>query len=127
MDHKFKILIIDDMAVIRTILRVALYNTADMVPEQIYEAGNGKEALELLSKQKVDLIFSDINMPQMDGIAFLKELNARGIKIPVVVLSTVESKDKIIEAIKLGAIKFIHKPFHSEDLKEVIDKVILDK
>ena len=120
---KIKILIVDDMVVIRSVLRVGLYSAADLTPEQIFEAANGEEALKLLEHETVDLIFADINMPLMDGIEFLKELKKRKITTPVVILSTVEAEAKINEAISLGAAKYIHKPFHANELKAAMSLI----
>ena len=113
------ILIVDDSAAIRKILQRVLHQ-AEVPLGNVYEAGDGKEALDSLQAQKVGLILSDINMPNMDGMEFLQQVKANGQfnDIPVVMITTEGSKAKVMEAVELGAAGYVRKPFTAEQIKE---------
>lgn len=113
------ILIVDDSAAIRKILQRVLHQ-AEVPLGNVYEAGDGQEALDSLRTQKVGLILSDINMPNMDGMEFLRQVKANGefSDIPVVMITTEGSKAKVMEAVELGAASYVRKPFTAEQIKE---------
>lgn len=113
------ILIVDDSAAIRKILQRVLYQ-ADVPLGEVIEAGDGKEALLALQSQKVGLVLSDINMPNMDGIEFLRQAKANGVLkgIPVIMITTEGSKAKVMEAVELGAAGYVRKPFTAQQIKE---------
>lgn len=113
------ILIVDDSAAIRKILQRVLHQ-AEVPLGNVYEAGDGQEALDSLRTQKVGLILSDINMPNMDGMEFLRQVKANGEfrDIPVVMITTEGSKAKVMEAVELGAASYVRKPFTAEQIKE---------
>jgi two-component system chemotaxis response regulator CheY len=94
--------------------------------DQCLEAGNGREALDVLAKAWVDVIISDINMPEMNGLEFLEELKEDSLlkAIPVIVISTEGSEKRIQDAFDLGARGFIKKPFLPEEIKKVLYEVI---
>ncbi len=91
-----------------------------------YEAADGLQALEVLEKEHVDIVLSDINMPNMDGIAFLREKSTReGMKdIPVLMISTETGDDIIGEAKSLGAVGAIKKPFTPDKVNEVLGPLL---
>ena len=99
------VLLIDDSSTMRKIIGRSL-RQAGIEFDNIFEAGDGVEALALLETEKVDIILSDINMPNMDGISFLREkANRPAIKnIPVLMISTETGDDIIGEAKSLGAL-----------------------
>ena len=113
------VLIVDDSAAIRKILQRVLHQ-AEVPLGNVYEAGDGKEALEKLGSQNVGLVLSDINMPNMDGIEFLRQVKANEAlkNIPVVMVTTEGSKTKVMEAVELGAVGYVRKPFTAEQIKE---------
>jgi two-component system chemotaxis response regulator CheY len=90
------------------------------------EAGNGKEALSILAKEWVDVIISDINMPEMSGLEMLSRLKKDDLyrQIPVIMISTEGSEERIHEAFALGAGGFIKKPFVPEELKRKLHEII---
>ena len=92
----------------------------------VYEAGDGKEGLIVLQDQKVALILSDINMPNMDGLEFLKNVKANGEwkGIPVVMVTTEGSKAKVMEAVELGAAGYVRKPFTVDQIKEKLSGIV---
>lgn len=120
-----KVLIVDDSSTMRKIVTRSL-RQAGLDFEAILEAGDGQEALQILGGETVDLILSDINMPNMDGLTFLKEkaANAAIKDIPVVMISTETGSDIIGEAKSLGAVGAIKKPFTPDQVNETIGSLI---
>jgi two-component system chemotaxis response regulator CheY len=112
-------LIVDDSSVMRKIVERALHQTGISL-EKVFEAANGLEALELLHREKVHLIVSDINMPEMDGLEFLRQLRAQNLApaVPVVMITTEGSEEHVREAIAAGAQGYIRKPFTAEQFKK---------
>jgi len=113
------VLIVDDSAAIRKILQRVL-RQADIPIREVYEAGDGIEALNRLKDHKVDLILSDINMPNMDGLEFLRKLKDDGPPntAPVIMVSTEGSQTKVLEAVELGAAGYVRKPFTPDQIKD---------
>jgi two-component system, chemotaxis family, chemotaxis protein CheY len=120
MNH-LRILIVDDSSVMRKIVSRALQQGGVSI-EEILEAGNGREALEILQRAKVNLILSDINMPVMDGLEFVRQLqgvdNAKG--VPIVMITTEGSESHVMQAISSGARAYIRKPFTPDQIKQHI-------
>jgi two-component system chemotaxis response regulator CheY len=116
-----KVLIIDDSSTMRKIVTRSL-RQAGLDFDTILEAGDGQEALQILAKESVDIILSDINMPNMDGIEFLRQKSANpAIKsIPVVMITTEAGADILAEAKSLGAKGSIKKPFTPEQVSETL-------
>lgn len=112
-----KILVVDDSALMRRIFCDII--NADERFHVEDTAANGLEALKLLKKNTYDLVLTDLMMPEMDGISFLKELNKTGSRIKVVVVSSFAKKDAsiTIEALSLGAVDFLRKPAGISDMK----------
>ncbi len=119
------ILIIDDSSTMRKIVSRSL-RQAGIEAETLLEAGNGIEALESLAANKVDLILSDINMPEMDGLEFLrrKAADPAMAKIPVVMITTEAGTELVVEAKKLGAAGSIKKPFSPEQIEEIVSPLL---
>ncbi len=113
------ILVVDDSAAIRKILQRVLRQTG-MSIRTIHEAGDGREALEALKANKIDLVLTDINMPKMDGLQFLAALksSAESRHIPVVMITTEGGETKVAEAVRLGAAGYVRKPFTADQIKE---------
>jgi two-component system chemotaxis response regulator CheY len=113
------ILIVDDSAAIRKILQRML-GQSGITLGKILEAGDGVEALEKLKTQSVQLILSDINMPNMDGIQLLSMLksNPDFKSVPVIMITTEGGEAKVMEAVQLGAAGYVRKPFTADQIKE---------
>ena len=113
------VLIVDDSSVMRKIVERAL-RQADLELDTVYEAGNGVEGLDLLSSKQVHLVLSDINMPSMDGLEFLRQLRSRKLAagVPVVMITTESSEEHVKQAIQAGARGYLRKPFTPEQVKE---------
>jgi two-component system, chemotaxis family, chemotaxis protein CheY len=119
------VLIVDDSAAIRKILQRVLMQL--QVPLGIvHEAGDGREALEILKTKPVGLIFSDINMPNMDGIELLTQLKSSDDfkTIPILMVTTEGSQAKVLRALELGAAGYLRKPFTAEQIKEKLVGII---
>lgn len=116
-----KVLIVDDSNTMRKIVTRSL-RQAGLEFEEILEASDGQEALDVLKNAQVDLVLSDINMPNMDGLSFLREKSAdEAIKnIPVIMITTEAGSDVIGEARSLGAVGSIKKPFTPDQINETV-------
>lgn len=116
---EIRTLIVDDSSVMRKIVERAL-RQAGLDPLVVHEAGSGTEGLDLLKDKQVDLILSDINMPSMDGLEFLRQLRAQNLApgVPVVMITTESSEEHVKQAILAGAQGYIRKPFTAEQVKE---------
>jgi len=116
---KIRALIVDDSSVMRKIVERSIRQAGIDIAE-VREAANGAEGLGVLKDQRVDLILCDINMPVMDGLEFLRQLqtveNAKG--VPVVMITTEGSESHVVQALSVGARGYIRKPFTPEQVKE---------
>lgn len=112
-------LIVDDSSVMRKIVERAL-RQAGLDALVILEAGSGVEGLEILKSRQVNLILSDINMPSMDGLEFVRQVQLQQLApgVPVVMITTESSEEHVKQAIQAGARGYIRKPFTAEQVKE---------
>lgn len=111
------ILVVDDSSTMRKIISRSL-RQAGLAIDDIFEAGDGIEGLSVLADKKVDLVLSDINMPNMDGLEFIKQIRANGNSVPIVMITTEGGEDIIKEALSSGASASIKKPFTPDQLNE---------
>jgi|Deesub1362B_J571_1020462.scaffolds.fasta_scaffold03973_4 two-component system chemotaxis response regulator CheY len=120
----YKVLIVDDSSVMRKIIMRNL-RQAGIPLEATYEAGDGYEALKVLQEKEVDVIFSDINMPNMDGLNFVRELRKHPVyrKVKVIMITTEAGSDMVHEALNAGADGYLVKPFTPEKLAERLEDV----
>ncbi|MGA3041645.1 MAG: response regulator [Bryobacteraceae bacterium] len=119
------ILVVDDSTAIRKILIRVLRQTALAIGE-IFEARDGVEALEIVRNHPLNLVLSDINMPNLDGLGLLAELkgSAQWRGLPVVMITTEGSEEKVSQAIRLGSAAYIRKPFTAEQIQEKIGALL---
>ena len=122
LDKKMKILVVDDFATMRRIVKNILRQIGFT---NILEADDGSTALNILKKEKVDLVITDWNMPKMSGLELLKAIRADdNLKdIPVMMVTAEALKENIIEAVKAGVNQYIVKPFTAQTLQEKIEKI----
>lgn len=117
-----KVLVVDDSSVMRKMITRSLRQTGlDLSVTD--EAGNGLEGLEVLQGKEVDLILCDWNMPEMNGLEFIKEAR-KTYKTPIVMLTTESSQDKVVEAMEAGADGYVTKPFTPEKLGEKLGLIL---
>ena len=112
-DHKGTVVIVDDSRMIRKMLRGILEEEGYAV---IAEAQNGVEAVAAYKQHKPDIITLDITMPQMDGVEALKEIIDYDKNANVIMITAAGQQQKVIQALKIGASKFVMKPFRKEDV-----------
>lgn len=117
------ILIVDDSASVRQVVGIALKNAG----YDVIEGSDGKDALAKLTGQKVHLIISDVNMPNMDGISFVKEVKKLPAYkfTPVIMLTTESQEAKKQEGQAAGAKAWVVKPFQPPQLLTAVSKLIL--
>jgi two-component system chemotaxis response regulator CheY len=113
------VLIVDDSAAIRKILQRVL-RQAEIPLGNLLEAGDGQQALDALKANPIDLVLSDINMPNMDGLELLAQIKACGLwpKLKVVMITTEGNQTRVMEALGLGAAGYVKKPFTADQIKE---------
>ena len=116
---EIKVLIVDDSSVMRKIVERSL-RQAGLDSMIVLEAASGVEGIEVLKSHSVSLILSDINMPSMDGLEFLRQMRAQNLaeSVPVVMITTESSEEHVKQAILCGARGYIRKPFTAEQVKE---------
>lgn len=121
----FNFLIVDDSETVRAVITKTL-RMAGLPINEIYQAGNGREALDVLAGRWADIIFTDINMPVMDGIEFVERLRADEMlkSIPVVIVSTEGSETRIEQLKAKGAVAYVRKPFQPELIRKVVEDTL---
>ena len=117
-----RVLTVDDS---RTILAM-LHHTLSNAGFEVLQAEDGQQGLDLLRDQTVDVVITDINMPVMDGIEFIKQVRATGQhnSLPILILTTETSQDKKDQGRAAGGTGWIVKPLDPEKLISVIRKVV---
>lgn len=121
----YNVLLVDDSNIVRKVLKKTFGMTGVEV-STFHEASNGKEGLDLLRANWIDVVFLDINMPVMNGMQFMKELRADPnlATTPVIVVSTEGSQERIDELERAGIKAFLRKPVTPENLVETITQVL---
>lgn len=114
----FNILIVDDSSPMRAVIKKVIRASGFDIGE-LHEAGSGKEALEVLDQQWLDVVLSDYNMPDMNGLEMLKAMKQHDMMkdIPVIMVTTEGGLERVDEFMKTGASAYIKKPFTPEQIK----------
>jgi two-component system chemotaxis response regulator CheY len=118
-----KILIVDDAAFMRMMVKENLKKAGFT---EFSEAGDGQEAVERYETESPDLVLLDITMPVKDGLTALQEIKEKHPDAKVVMCSAMGQENMVIEAIKLGALDFIVKPFKPERLLQTVKNILDD-
>jgi two-component system chemotaxis response regulator CheY len=125
-DPSLSILVVDDFATMRRIVRKAL---KQLGYNHVFEADDGTSALQVLKKEKIQFIIADWNMPQMPGIELLKTV--RGTEewksLPFLMVTAEGQREYVLEAVKHKVSNYIVKPFTPEVLREKINKILETK
>jgi len=114
-----RILVVDD----EENARVALSKILAREGYEVASAGNGYEALNFLRGREVELIITDINMPEMNGLSFLRELSRSHPESNVIMVTAYGEVESYLEAMNLGAFEYINKPVKIDELKRIIRKI----
>lgn len=121
-----QILIVDDSALTRKAIKRVLSMLAEMENVTYHEAANGREALEVIEANDIDLVLADLNMPEMTGVELIHELSKseKASKTKVVVVSTESNEYRIKELYSQGVSNYLHKPFTPEDMKNILTEFV---
>lgn len=121
----YNVLVVDDSlpmrAIIKKVIKVSGFNVG-----QIFEAGNGKEALEIVKNEWLDLVLTDYNMPVMNGLELVSEMKRDELykDIPVVMITTEGSREMVDEFMEKGATDYIKKPFTPEMVRTKLNNIM---
>ena len=123
MDTSIKILIVDDFATMRRILKNILKQLGF---KNLVEADDGTTAWDVLESQKIDLIISDWNMPKMTGLELLKKVRASSKykTAPFLMVTAEAQKQNVIEAVQAGVSNYVVKPFTAEAISDKLKKIL---
>ena len=122
-NKNMRILVVDDFLTMR---RIIINLLRQLGFNNVVEAADGKQALDKVHEEEIDLIVSDWNMPNMTGIVFLKHVRAdeKTKAIPFIMVTAEGKKENVIAAVHAGVSNYIVKPFNAATLKEKMSKVI---
>jgi len=114
-----RILIVDD----EENTRIGLTKLLVQEGFEVESAADGNEALDYLGQKKVNLVISDINMPDMNGLVFLRELSRKFPSTNVIMITAYGGVESYLEAMNLGAYEYLHKPVRLDELRSVMKKI----
>jgi two-component system chemotaxis response regulator CheY len=115
------VLIADDSKTTQLLVKTTLSRIPDV---QFVCAENGREALDVLDKGAVDLLVTDINMPELDGIALVREVRKRTRDLPIVIITAKGEEQARGQGMALGANAYVLKPLSAKELNEVADRLL---
>lgn len=115
-----RVLVVDDEAKMRRLLEIML----KQMGYDVLQAGNGRQALDLLQEEAVDLIITDLRMPELDGMDLLRELNAQNSEVPVIVVTAYGTVDSAVQTMKYGACDYIVRPFELEAVEAAVTRAL---
>jgi len=115
-----KILVVDDEEKMRRLLCIILGRRG----HEVHEAGNGREALELLQTNSYDMVISDIRMPNMDGMQMLQAMKEHGLYVPLVFITAFATVDSAVDAMRQGALDYITKPFDEARIHLTVERTL---
>lgn len=118
-------LIVDDSASMRQLIAFTIKDAG----YDVLLAENGRDALEKMSRAKIDMVITDLNMPEMDGITFIRELRGKADYkfVPIIMLTTESQEAKKQEGRAAGASGWIVKPFSPSQLMDVVKKFVKER
>lgn len=123
MSEERHILVVDDEEEVRD----TLYNVLKSLDYRPHVAASGQEALAILRREKIDVVLSDLYMPEMDGIELLKKVRQEDNKVVFLMITAHPTIETAVEAIKKGAYDYLTKPFHIEEVRLKINRALEKK
>ena len=115
------VLLADDSGTMRTIQKRCLLKLG-VAEDNITEAEDGQQALNRFQEGSFDVVLSDWNMPNMDGLQFLKAIRERNTEIPFIMITTEAERQRVVTAIQAGVTDYLTKPFTPDSLQEKLEK-----
>ena len=121
----YNVLVVDDSRTMRMVI-IKTIKACGFQVGQFFEAANGNEALEALKKEWVDLVITDYNMPDMNGLSLIEEMKGDDLleKIPVVMVTTEGSRERVQAFMEKGAADYIKKPFSPEAIRDKLKQIM---
>ena len=120
MNTRYNVLVVDDEVKMQRILEIMLREMG----LDVVRAGNGREALDIIARESVDLVITDMRMPVMDGIALAKTLYETGHSTPVIVITAHSTVESAVAAMKYGAVDYIMRPFEVETVELAVRRAL---
>ncbi|HAZ14610.1 MAG: hypothetical protein A2X86_00750 [Bdellovibrionales bacterium GWA2_49_15] len=121
--HNLNLLVVDDEEELRNLI----ISTVQDSFAEIYQAGDGLSALDIVREKRIDIIFSDIKMPRMGGMEFLQILRQENYHMPVLIITGFADKHSAIHALRFGAFDIIEKPFDEVALQATLRRAIVSR
>ncbi len=118
-----RVLVVDD----EENARIGVSKILEQEGYRVDSVANGREALDFLQRQNVQVVISDLQMPEMNGMSFLRELNRHYPSTQVIMVTAHGGVESYLEAIHLGAYEYINKPIRLDELRIVMDKMLTEK
>lgn len=120
----FKVLIVEDSPTIRSLIVSTLEAAGEFI---FFETGSGFEALKMLPRERFDLIITDINMPDINGLELVSFVKKNDLykEIPLLIITTEGSKQDVAKGLALGADEYIVKPFKPDELQRIVLKYLI--
>ena len=120
MEQTDAVLVIDDEKNIRTTLQQVLESAG----YEVATAVNGEDGLSKLSKSRFDMVLLDMKLPGMDGIDVLRRMRETNYETPVAIITAYGTIENAVEAMKLGAVDYLRKPFSGSEIKELVERIL---
>ena len=115
-----RVIVLDDEQAIQRLLKLVLESDG----YEVLITDDGRQVLEIVRQQTVDLIIQDLRMPKLDGLAFLKQLKEINPELPSIVLTAYGSLETAVEAMRLGAYTYINKPFDTDEIRLTVSRAL---
>ena len=123
----YNILVVEDSLTMRSVIKKTI-RSSGFKAGQLLDASNGKEALDILKEEWIDLVLTDYNMPGMNGMELIVEMKKDELlkAVPVVMITTEGSRQRVNEFMEKGAVAYIKKPFTPEEIRHKLNLIIGD-
>jgi len=118
-----RVLVVEDEKLIRQGIKTMIQKSSVQI-EEVLECRNGEEALKILNQEKIDILFTDIKMPKMNGIELIKSIYDRADKPEIVIVSGYDDFTYAVEVLRWGAQEYVLKPIHRDDVEKILIKLV---